>query len=238
MTSRKSMLRRDLLRRLLWAFRLGLIAVGIMAIFWGYRTYEAVSARDLRLSSFLPHGRREAPRARVGLVAGHWQSDSGAVCPDGLREVEINLNVAYRTANVLHGMGYEVDVWPEFGQGLNNYQAAALVSIHADSCLDRSGFKVAHAAQSAIPAVEGELVRYLTQAYAAHTSLEEDPRTITVDMTSYHAFYKIAAQTPAAIIELGYMGGDRRLLLNDPGRAARGVAAGIAAFLESTTLEY
>jgi len=31
---------------------------------------------------------------QVGLIAGHSGSDSGAVCPDGLTEAEINLGVA------------------------------------------------------------------------------------------------------------------------------------------------
>ncbi|MGQ9668061.1 MAG: hypothetical protein ACUVWB_12170 [Anaerolineae bacterium] len=47
---------------------------------------------------------------RIGLVAGHWRHDSGAVCPDGLEEVQINLDVAQRTAVLLRRAGYTVDL--------------------------------------------------------------------------------------------------------------------------------
>jgi N-acetylmuramoyl-L-alanine amidase len=239
MSSGKSTsLRRTMLYRLLWVFRFALVAMAIMVGLWGYRAQQAITSRDIDFVVFFPRLGQRKVLGRVGLVAGHWQSDSGAVCRNGLREVEINLIVTYRAANVLRYMGYQVDIWPEFGEGLSNYRAKALISIHTDSCLhDRSGFKVARAAQSVIPLIEDELVHHLVEAYSAHTGLEEDPGTITGDMTSYHAFYKVAAETPAAIIELGYMGGDQRLLINHSGRAARGLAAGIAAFLESIASE-
>ena len=34
------------------------------------------------------------PVIRIGIVAGHWQYDSGAVCPDGLKEETVNLQIA------------------------------------------------------------------------------------------------------------------------------------------------
>jgi len=71
---------------------------------------------------------------RVGIVAGHWQYDSGAVCPDGLREVDI-------------------------------------------------------------------------------------------------AFRRIHPDTPAAIVELGFMGGDRHLLANQQERVASGIVEGLLAYL-------
>jgi N-acetylmuramoyl-L-alanine amidase len=50
-------------------------------------------------------------------------------------------------------------------------------------------------------------------------------------MTSYHAFSEIDPNTPAVIIEAGYMNQDRELLTKDPARVARGITAGIMCYL-------
>ncbi len=65
------------------------------------------------------------PRARklVGIVAGHWKNDSGAVCSDGLTEVEINLNVATIVQNLLIEKGYDVDLLAEFDSRLDRVRS-------------------------------------------------------------------------------------------------------------------
>jgi len=193
------------------------------------------------LGSMLPEGESglagllapEPSGPRVGLIAGHWQSDSGTVCPDGLQEVEVNLAIARATAELLRAQGYRAEVLAEFDAALDGYQAAALVSIHCDSCLSAlSGFKVARFTGSAVPETEDRLVQALYTAYAAGTGLEPHLNTITEDMRQYHAFRRIAAETPGAIIEAGFLGGDRHLLTAQQDRVARGIARGIEAFLE------
>jgi len=171
---------------------------------------------------------------RVGIVAGHWQYDSGAVCPDGLEEATINLDVASRVFAILEEAGYPADLLPEFSAALTGYRAAAFVSIHVDSCESDglSGFKVARVASSAIPEMEDRLVACLVEEYARATGLALHEDTITFDMTDYHAFWEIDPNTPGAIIELGFMDGDRNLLTRYADRAAVGVAKGILCFLE------
>jgi N-acetylmuramoyl-L-alanine amidase len=170
----------------------------------------------------------------VGIVAGHWQSDSGAVCPDGLMEVTINLDVAYRVAAILQTEGYDAEVLAEFAPELSGYVADAFVSIHTDSCEieGASGFKVARVSGSAIPVEEDRLVDCLVVEYGQTTGLVFHEDSITFDMTQYHAFGEIDPLTPAAIIELGFMGSDRWLLTEHSYDVARGVARGIACFLE------
>jgi N-acetylmuramoyl-L-alanine amidase len=169
-------------------------------------------------------------------VAGHWKHDPGAVCEeDGLTEVSINIDVAARVVAILeleHG-GYEVELLPEYSDKLDGYEADAFVSIHADSCGmgDMSGFKVARVSASAIPEEEDRLVACLVKEYGKTTGLEFHANTITYDMTDYHAFNEIAPETPGAIIELGFMGGDRALLTEHSDRVAQGVARGILCFL-------
>jgi N-acetylmuramoyl-L-alanine amidase len=171
---------------------------------------------------------------KVGIVAGHWQNDSGAVCPDGLQEVTINLDVASRVVAILQHEGYDAELLPEFSDKLDGYRADAFVSIHADSCNipGASGFKVARVAASAIPEEEDRLVACLIQEYGEQTGLPVHKDSITYDMTVYHAFNEIDPETPAAIIELGFMDADRELLTENSYEAAQGVALGIACFLE------
>jgi len=174
------------------------------------------------------------PRGKVGLVVGHWPSDSGAICPDGLREMDLNLTIARSAAAMLGRYGYRVELLAEFDPALKDYKADVVVSLHCDSCaIPASGFKVARAATSAIPEREDRLVECLYQEYERATSLPRHEPTITPDMLYYHAFYKVAPSTPAAIMEMGFMSGDRGLLAKHPERAARGITAGLLCFLKA-----
>jgi len=167
---------------------------------------------------------------RVGLIAGHSGSDSGAVCPDGLTEAEVNLRVAELVAEGLGRRGMRAEVLEEFDRRLSGYRADALVSIHSDSCqVDFSGFKVANQEGGSEASVR--LTTCLWDEYEAVTGLNRHPTTITLDMTRYHAFREIASSTPASIIELGFMNADRRLLTWQPERAARCIVNGILCFL-------
>ncbi len=85
----------------------------------------------------------------IGIVAGHWGNDSGAVCSDGLTEQEVNLRIATLVKQYLVNEGYQVDLLQEFDKKLFEYQGLALVSIHNDSCEyindEATGFIVAAA---------------------------------------------------------------------------------------------
>ncbi|HDQ34775.1 MAG TPA: hypothetical protein ENN14_00490 [Chloroflexi bacterium] len=171
---------------------------------------------------------------RVGVIAGHSGSDPGAVCPDSLQEVQINIDVARRVVALLAQRGWEVDLLQEFDPRLNNYRADVLISIHADSCAypGKSGFKVTRAESSFIPGSEDRLVDCLIRHYQQQTALEFDAHTITYDMTRYHAFYEIDRNTPAVIIETGFMLDDRELLTQRPDTVALGIFHGLVCFLE------
>jgi len=173
---------------------------------------------------------------RVGIIAGHSgpEGDPGAVCESGFREADVNLAVAELAAAWLRDDGYQVDVLEEFDSRLPGYRADALVAIHADSCIakDLSGFKVARAVDSAIPEVEDRLVQCLYREYEAATGLLPHPSTITSDMENYHAFREIELETPAAIIELGFLLADGHILANETDRMAYGIVSGVRCFLE------
>jgi N-acetylmuramoyl-L-alanine amidase len=176
---------------------------------------------------------------RIGVVAGHWGNDTGAVCPDGLTEVEINLDVAERVVQTLQALGYQADLLKEFDPRLEGYRADALISIHADSCNaypnatpPASGFKVASVEDSMVPEAEEQLVACLAQCYAARTGMYFHANSITYDMTRYHTFYEVDGQTPAAIIEIGFMLNDRHVLTQQPDLVAQAIVQGLVCYIE------
>jgi N-acetylmuramoyl-L-alanine amidase len=173
----------------------------------------------------------------VGIVAGHWGNDTGAICEGWLREVDVNLAVARRVVAALEAAGYPTDLLQEFDPRLEGYRARALVSIHADACLypEASGFKVARVEESAIPNVEDRLVACLVSRYEARTGLPFHEGSITPDMTQYHTFYEIDPSTPGAIIEIGFLLADRDLLLHRQDLVAQGIVDGILCFLRGET---
>ena len=175
---------------------------------------------------------------RVGVVSGHRgpQNDPGAVCPDGLTEASINEAVSAIVVRNLRGRGYTVDLLDEFDQRLDNYQAAALLSIHTNTCQDFgevvSGYLIAAAAARITSrGTDGLLVDCVSQSYALASGLERR-EGVTVDMTDYHTFREIHPQTPAAIIELGFMLADRQILTEGVDVLGRGITDGLICFLE------
>ncbi len=186
------------------------------------------------------------PPLRVGLVAGHSGTDDpGAVCPDGVTEVQVNTNIVREAARVLREAGFQVDILEEFDARLQGYRALALVSVHADSCSlapDLSGFKLAISAfleqlGDARQQLRARRLQGCLEAwYAAVTDLEYHPETVTRDMREYHAFREVHPDTPAVIIETGFLGGDYDLLVNRPQIPGRGVAMGVLCFARSENL--
>lgn len=185
---------------------------------------------------------------RVGLVAGHsgvdedtGAVDPGAVCPDGLTELEINEAIAERAVRGLEAAGFQPDLLQEFDDRLVGYRALALVSIHADSCTpindQATGYKVAAAVDTAVPDRAQRLVACLADRYGEATGLRYHPDSITRDMTEYHTFYEVHSQTPAVIIEVGFMHLDRDYLTENPGEAARGIVEGILCYVHNQPID-
>jgi N-acetylmuramoyl-L-alanine amidase len=172
---------------------------------------------------------------RIGLVSGHKGNDSGAVCPDGLTEAAVNYDIALRVQAGLQASGFQVDVLDEFDQRLEGYAALALVSIHNDSCEYvndlATGYKVAGALENQARDKSIQLAACLTDRYAKATGLGFHANTVTRDMTQYHSFYEINADTPAAIIETGFLNLDRKILTEEPQRVAQGVIDGIVCYV-------
>jgi N-acetylmuramoyl-L-alanine amidase len=170
----------------------------------------------------------------VGLVAGHSGNDAGASCDDGLTEVSINEDIALRTKTLLERRGFVVDLLEEYDPRLEGYKAAALVSIHTDSCQfiddNATGFKVAASQAGRSADSSARLAACLENRYAARTGLKNHPGSVTWDMTGYHSFEEIDPDTPAVIIEIGFLFLDRNYLIQQADMVAQGLADGIFCF--------
>lgn len=179
----------------------------------------------------------------IALLAGHsGGADTGAICPDGLREVDVTVDVAQRAKALLEARGYRVDILAEFDARLSatrrDYAPRAFLAIHADSCIYyASGYKVARAEFSANPEEDDRLTHCVSSAYAAASQLPFHAGSITRDMTHYHALNEISPQTPAAIIELGFLGSDHDLLKNKRDVLAMGISDGVDSFLRGMTCQ-
>lgn len=181
------------------------------------------------------------PKPPIGIVVGHWgdNDDPGAICPDGLTEVSINQEVAALVQKELDAEGFDVELLQEFDPLLNGYHALALVSIHADSCQyindQATGFKVAASVYNPRPERTARLEACLINRYARVTGLPEHAG-ITEDMSSYHAFDEIGTDTPAVIIETGFMNLDRQILTQDSELVAHGIADGILCYIRNESV--
>ncbi|MBM3144792.1 MAG: N-acetylmuramoyl-L-alanine amidase [Chloroflexi bacterium] len=181
------------------------------------------------------------PKPSIGIVVGHWgdNKDPGAVCPDGLTELSINQEVATLLQQRLIAAGFGVDMLKEFDENLAGYQALALISIHADSCTyindAATGFKVAESRYNPRPERTARMVACLRNRYAKATGLSEH-QSITADMTDYHAFDEISEETPAVIIEIGFMNLDRQILTQNQALIAKGIADGVLCYTRNESI--
>ncbi len=205
-------------------------------------TPDAAPAAPIAIASATPpQPTAERPAGPyVGIVAGHWGNDSGAVCWDtDVTERDTNLRIAELVVKRLRARGVWVDLLQEFDSRLNGFRGDVLVSIHADSCdpIDAdppaTGFKIARSQASQNPTATGKLVDCLRAEYQRATNMAFHENSITNDMTFYHSFRELDPDTPAAIIETGFLRLDYDMIVKQPELPAEGIANGILCFLKS-----
>jgi N-acetylmuramoyl-L-alanine amidase len=193
----------------------------------------ALQTRESSQATTTPEPSENLPR--IGIVVGHWKTQTGEVCSDGLTEQQLNLRIGTLVMQYLVKQGYQVDLLEEFDQRLVQYKALALVSIHTDTCEfigdDATGFKVAPALSNSYPEKSDQLADCLVDRYASITGLKYQVNKVTEDMTSYHTFYEVNSITPVVVIDAGYLNLDRQFLSEQPDKAATGIAEGILCYL-------
>lgn len=211
------------------------------------------------LLSDLEKWQRPPGPTRVGLQVGHWQNSEdelpeelSGLSRNGAGAVWRNYNerdtvkeIVALTADILREEGVVVDEMPATIPP--GYIADAFVSVHADGNIKStvSGFKIA-APRRDYSGKSIFLEELLYQEYEKSTDLKTDP-SVSRRMSGYYAFnwnryeHAIHPMTPAVIVETGFITNatDRRIIIDNPQRAAEGIANGILAFLDfaSTTTD-
>ncbi|MEN8172624.1 MAG: N-acetylmuramoyl-L-alanine amidase [Chloroflexota bacterium] len=181
-------------------------------------------------------------KQHIGIVIGHWgdNNDPGAVCENSdLTELRVNQDIGSVLQRMLIAKGFSVDLLKEFDDRLEGYQADALISLHADSCTyindQATGFKIAGTSVSSRTERTARLASCIRNRYAITTGLSEH-RSITADMTEYHAFAEIDPFTPAIILETGFLNLDQEILTQHSDQIASGIVAGILCYMNNESI--
>jgi N-acetylmuramoyl-L-alanine amidase len=217
----------------------------------------AVSTAEFRPRAHPPEDtvswRRPPGPIRVALQAGHWRAhetpeEQSHLRQNGTRaagrhEWEINLDIARRTARLLEQAGYVVEILPATIPP--SYWSDLFIAIHADGhpSSSVSGFRAAGSRWDATSRA-ADFARLLERRYAEITRLAHYP-TVTNRMTGYYAFnyywytHALHPMTTAVILETGFLTSprDRRVLVEDPELAARGIADAVRLYAATAYLE-
>lgn len=192
--------------------------------------------------------RPEGP-VKVGLQVGHWKNsevpqelhrlrgNTGAE-GGGKTEVEVNMAIAQKTAEILSANGIQVEIIPATIPP--KFWADVFVAIHADGdqYWRKSGFKAAHPRRD-LSGKADQLQDAVEKEYQKATGLDKDP-DVTDNMRGYYAFgwwkyeHAIHPMTPAIILETGFLTSysDRQTIVSQPEVCAQGLAKGILNYLQ------
>ncbi len=185
---------------------------------------------------------------RIGIISGHHgrgqnlDYDPGAVCFDEYRqpvltEESINYEVSTRVVKNLEALNFTVDLLDEFDPRLVNYRADALLSIHANSCIDFgevvSGFIVSKSDARPDTGNDVFLRECIALNYGANIPLKRSFNE-TEDMINNHAWRIIHPLTPGVILEMGFMLADQEILSTQHDLLAHAITMGLLCYIENT----
>jgi hypothetical protein len=204
--------------------------------------------------AYYANKKRPVGPVRVGIQVGHWKNNEvpdellglkrngGGAIGGGKIEVDVVLEISSKVKSLLENEGVVVDLLPATIPP--DYLADAFVSIHADGSTNTSvsGFKIASPHRD-FSGKSVSLMDNIYDTYSKETSLKTDGN-ITRRMSAYYAFnwrryeYALSPMTPAVIVETGFLTSslDRKIIVENQDKSARGIAKGILNFLSDNSL--
>lgn len=230
------------------------IAVALAAALIQFRVIEMErDSRSDRAQASLDRARaRHTPAVQgplsglsVAILVGHWSAkdalqDTGAICEENgvatHTELQANQKVADIVIPRLEELGAKVTRLYELDARLNGLSVNLALSLHADSCINATGYKAASLPTSLTREAEQDFIACLRHWYEHYTGLPWHAYSITDDMTQYHMHAKVAGHTPSVILEMGFMGGDQEILYERPEVIADGIVDSIRCFLTPTDM--
>lgn len=191
--------------------------------------FQSASKEEEFLPDIIPE------KIHIGILSGHWQNSPGEVCADGRTEHDVNYGIAYQLKLQLEGLGYKVDLFPEFDEGLFNYGESMLIAIYSGSCAKKpyppSGFRIGTSLTAENLEQVNNLSVCIAETYQEQTGLPFFYDVIDPDHSSYHIFRDISPRTPAVRFEVGSLSTDHDLIFNQSGKIVRALADGIVCYL-------
>lgn len=176
----------------------------------------------------------------IGLLVGHWSADGpivdpGAICENAsgqvtLTELDVTVATGRQVVAQLEELGARVWTLEERDERLRGLTADLALSLHADSCMEATGYKAAYMPGSDAAVEADAFVACLRLHYEEATGLPWHAYSITPDMTQYHMHEKVHYSTPSVILEMGFLGGDRDLLTNGQADVVRGIVESVRCF--------
>ena len=128
--------------------------------------------------------------------------------------------------------GYEAIVLEEYDPRLDGLQADVLLSLHADSCMPGQRLQGRLLCRSPTPMAGDRILECIDTYYAATYPTRKGPAHGHRRHDGVPCLSQDRPETPAVILELGFMGGDRTLLTDRQQEVAGGVADSLLCFLE------
>lgn len=173
----------------------------------------------------------------IAIVSGHWGSDTGSICPNGIMEYEVNAEIANLIRRNLEDKHLTINEFSEFDQDLLEYNGAAIIVLRTGTCEyindNATGFYVTNAISQERSANTTELTRCLTKKYDEETKLPYfSDDFLDSDLSQYHSFAEVDKEIPIAIIQMGFLNLDAMILTEKAENVANGIADGISCYLE------
>lgn len=182
---------------------------------------------------------RTGRSSKIALQVGHWKNHERPPQFRGqtgtswgnLTEPGVNLIITQQVAELLRQAGHQVELLPAVIP--DGYRADLVVAIHSDGGpTSRRGFFSDRSIHSRVAAQADRLVKALNEEYARETGIPYVYRG-TPGTKQYYGYYDVDPATPMALIEDGFLTNaeDRKIIVDDPARAARGIFKGIQRYL-------
>jgi N-acetylmuramoyl-L-alanine amidase len=237
--------RKNMVTKLPRIILMGMILIILISML-GVFPYPAKASSTQEIAEF---SSASASTKIIAIEAGHSSTDPGAPSCDGkYREADITYNVATLLAAKLRSKGYQVVVFRDNKDAFVHQTYLAFVALHVDWCPSGpiTGYKVTRwhgkrgTGLSDTNDASNRLAQAIWNSYGVSTGIGQDHATghYTDNFISYGALnpdpskHGVSANTPAIIIEMGWMKDpDLSKLLNHADSAAQGIANGIINFV-------